>query len=70
MSPAPTKSASFWYPDGSVVIKADATYFKLHSSCLARYSVYFKEVFADNTDVYEGRCAKVEAALYITSLPI
>lgn len=46
----PTKSASFWYPDGSIVIKADATYYKLHSSRLARYCVFFQKLFADDKD--------------------
>lgn len=57
---SPMKSASFWYPDGNIVIKADATYCKLHRSRLARYCVYFKKLFADDTDDHEDRCAKVE----------
>ncbi|KAL1947010.1 hypothetical protein VTO73DRAFT_13971 [Trametes versicolor] len=56
----PMKSANFWYPDGNIVIKADTAYYKLHSMRLARYCVYFKKLFADHTDDYEDRCAKVE----------
>lgn len=57
----PTTSASFWYSDGNVVIKAKATCYKLHNSRLARYHVYFKKLFADHTDDYQDRCAKVES---------
>ncbi|KAL1939098.1 hypothetical protein VTO73DRAFT_10358 [Trametes versicolor] len=49
------KSATFRYPDGNIRIKADATDYKLHSSCLARYCVYFKKLFADDADNYEDR---------------
>lgn len=42
------------------MIKADATYYKLHTSRLARYCVHFKKLFADDTDDHEDRCAKVE----------
>ncbi len=56
----PVPSASFWYPDGNVVIRAEATCYKVHSSRLTRYCVYFKKLFADGTDDYEDRCAKVE----------
>ncbi|KAL1937104.1 hypothetical protein VTO73DRAFT_15091 [Trametes versicolor] len=46
---------TFWYPDGNVVVKSDATYYKLHSSRLARHCVYFKKLFADDVDDYEDR---------------
>lgn len=54
------KSPNFWYPDGNVVIKADSNYYKLHSSHLARYCVYFNKLLADDTDDYKDRCAEVE----------
>lgn len=56
----PMKSPNSRYPDGNVVIKGDATYYKLHSSRLAWYCVYFNKLFADDADTYEDRCAKVE----------
>ncbi|KAL1937114.1 hypothetical protein VTO73DRAFT_15085 [Trametes versicolor] len=56
----PIKSATYWYPDGNVVIKGDATYYKLHSSRLARYCIYFKKLFADDANEYEDRCEKID----------
>ncbi|KAL1937340.1 hypothetical protein VTO73DRAFT_13801 [Trametes versicolor] len=54
------KSPNFWYPDGNVVIKGDATYHQLHSSRLVRYCVYFKKLFTDDANDYEDQCTTVD----------
>ncbi|KAL1937131.1 hypothetical protein VTO73DRAFT_14541 [Trametes versicolor] len=54
------KSANFGYADGNVVIKAGSTYYKLYRLRLARYCVYFKKLFADDTADCNDRYTTVE----------
>lgn len=53
------QTVNFCYPDGNDVIKAELNYYKLHSSRLARYCVYFKKLFTDDANDYEDRRTKV-----------
>ncbi|KAF9527288.1 hypothetical protein CPB83DRAFT_768595 [Crepidotus variabilis] len=38
----PTRSSDFWFSDGSVVLEAESTRFRVHSSMLALHSTVFK----------------------------
>jgi hypothetical protein len=38
--------ASIWYSDGSVVIQAECTQFRVHSSILSQHSPVLKEMLA------------------------
>ncbi|KAF6759108.1 hypothetical protein DFP72DRAFT_1064071 [Ephemerocybe angulata] len=40
------QSLEYWFHDGSVVLQADSTQFKVHKAILERHSTIFKDVFA------------------------
>ena len=40
-----TKSPDFWFPDGSVVIQAHTTQFRVHMSILSLHSTVFRDMF-------------------------
>jgi len=42
-----TNSWDIWYPDGSIVLIAEGTAFKVHTSILAQYSEVFRDMFRD-----------------------
>lgn len=56
------KSLDVWYPDGSVVLVAEATAFRVHTSILAQNCEVFRdmdaipkpEVVDDSEETYEG----------------
>jgi hypothetical protein len=41
-----TKHADLWFCDGSVILQADATLFRVHKSQLSRRSIVFSDMFA------------------------
>lgn len=55
-------SADVWYTDGSVVLVAERTAFRVHCTILAAYSEIFKDMFGipqpstsdPSTETYEG----------------
>jgi hypothetical protein len=49
----PKKHASFWYPDGNVIIQVEEVQFKLHRSTLSRHLAYFTDLFQNKTEPLE-----------------
>lgn len=47
-----------WFEDGTVVLQADNTVFRVYAGLLSRHSAYFNDLFSAprpaNTDSYEG----------------
>ena len=41
-----THHPSLWFVDGSVVIQAETTHFRVHMSQLSRHSVFFRDLFS------------------------
>ncbi|KAI9450148.1 hypothetical protein BJY52DRAFT_201777 [Lactarius psammicola] len=50
----------FWHPDGSVVVEAENTKFKLHQSMLQRHSAYFASLFQKKGMPSQGGRAYLE----------
>lgn len=61
----PSRHADLWFPDGSVVLHAENTLFRVHMSQLSRHSVVFRDMFSlprssasahdlSADDIYEG----------------
>lgn len=46
--------ATFWEPDGNVIVQVENTLFKLRKSTLVRHSRYFAELFACDAEELEG----------------
>jgi len=40
----PTLSSEYWFSDGSIVLKAESTVFRVHLSVLARHSEIFRDM--------------------------
>jgi hypothetical protein len=53
--PEPSKHPDLWFCDGSIILRAEDTLFRVHKSQLARHSPFFRDLFslpqpsADNT---------------------
>ena len=41
-----TRHADLWFSDGSVVLRAEETLFRVHMSQLSRHSVFFRDLFS------------------------
>ncbi|KDR71583.1 hypothetical protein GALMADRAFT_143845 [Galerina marginata CBS 339.88] len=41
----PVMRSSIWYDDGSIVLEAEKTQFRVHRSVLSKYSKFFKDLF-------------------------
>ncbi|KAI0079867.1 hypothetical protein K474DRAFT_1769979 [Panus rudis PR-1116 ss-1] len=52
--PTPTRHHNLWFSDGSVVLRADNTLFKVHMSQLSRHSIVFRDLFAMPQPVKAG----------------
>jgi hypothetical protein len=44
--PGLTKHADLWFCDGSVILQAESTLFRVHKSQLSRRSIVFSDMFA------------------------
>lgn len=42
----PSKHADLWFCDGSIVLRAEDTLFRVHKSQLARHSAFFRDLFS------------------------
>ena len=42
----PVRSTSYWFDDGSVIIQAENTQYRIHRSLLSRHSNVFKDMFS------------------------
>ena len=57
---AATRSAKFWFDDGSVVLQVENTQFRVHRSILASHSTVFEDLFqvpqpeSDKSDWVDG----------------
>lgn len=40
----PTRSSEYWFSDGSIILQAEYTMFRVHLSVLARHSEVFKDI--------------------------
>jgi len=54
-----TRSPDYWFEDGSIILQAESTQFRVHKSLLARHSAVFKDMFevprpADGEPLVEG----------------
>lgn len=45
-NPGPTRHLDLWFSDGSVVLRADNTLFRVHISQLSRHSAFFRDLFS------------------------
>ncbi|KAG1732482.1 hypothetical protein EDB19DRAFT_1929180 [Suillus lakei] len=54
----PSKHADLWFCDGSIVLRAEDTLFRVHKSQLARHSAFFRDLFSlpqpNTTNEIEG----------------
>lgn len=41
-----TKHPEFWFSDGSIILRAQSTLFRVHISQLSRKSVFFRDLFS------------------------
>jgi len=61
-----TKSAGFWFPDGSVVIQAQFTQFRVHMSILSLHSTVFRDMFQipqpENAEIFIEGCPLVQVS--------
>lgn len=44
--PGPTRHPDLWFSDGSVVLRAENTLFRVHISQLSRHSAFFRDLFS------------------------
>lgn len=46
ITPTLRRHSDLWFDDGSIILRADDTLFKVHISQLARHSAFFKDMFS------------------------
>jgi hypothetical protein len=72
--PEPSKHPDLWFCDGSIILRAEDTLFRVHKSQLARHSPFFRDLFslpqpsADNTTSSPTVVASGNAPLQIDTI--